>query len=58
MPLIFNETMGVPSAFELTVMVFLIGPTRLVSYLTCISPFSPGAIGASGFLGIVQPQEE
>ena len=50
--------MGVSVEFEFTVMVLRIGPNLLVSYLTCISPVSPGAIGASGFLGIVQPQEE
>lgn len=33
-PLIFKETMGVLSAFEFTVMVFRMGPTRLVSYFT------------------------
>lgn len=57
-PLIFKETIGVLSAFELTVMVFRMGPTRLVSYFTWISPLSPGAMGASGFLGMVHPQEE
>ena len=46
------------SALETTVMVFLIGLTSCVSYFTSISPFSPGRIGFSGFLGIVQPQVE
>ena len=33
-------------------------PIRLVSYLTRISPFSPGSIGSSGFLGMVQPHDD
>lgn len=38
--------------------VLRIGPTLLVSYFTSILPVAPGAMGASGFLGIVQPQLE
>ena len=54
-PLIFKATVGL-SALEVTVIVFRIGFTLLVSYLTSISPFSPGKIGAVGFLGTVHPQ--
>src|SRR5690606_26460359 len=54
-PLIFKATVGV-SALEITVIVFLMGITRLVSYLTSICPTSPGIMGPSGFLGMVQPQ--
>ena len=55
-PLILITIVGV-SALEVTVMAFLKGPAGLlVSYLTSICPVSPGAIGSSGFLGIVQPQ--
>ena len=32
------------------------GLTRLVSYLTSISPLFPGIIGVVGFLGTVHPQ--
>ena len=39
-PLIFKATVGV-SALEVTVIVFRIGFTILVSYLTSISPLSP-----------------
>ena len=57
-PLIFKATVGESTALDITVIVFLIGLTRLVSYLTSISPTFPGKIGASGFLGIVHPQLE
>ena len=57
-PSIFNKTVGVMFEFDLTVIVFLIGPILFVSYLTWISPSSPGRIGFCGFFGIVQPHEE
>ena len=41
--------MALVGTLVLTVMVFRNTPTRLVSYLTMISPFSPGAMGSSGF---------
>src|SRR5690606_19054260 len=53
-PLIFKET-GVSPALEYTVMVRLIGPSRLVSYFTSIISEAPGAISPVGFLGIVHP---
>src|SRR5690606_35218562 len=56
-PLIFKATVGV-SALEITVIVFLIGFTLFVSYLTSICPVSPGCIGPSGFFGTVHPQLE
>ena len=43
-PLIFKATVGV-SALDVTVIVFLIGFTLLVSYFTSIFPVSPGKIG-------------
>src|SRR5690606_39001502 len=54
-PLILRTLVGV-SALEVTVMAFLMGPTLLVSYFTSICPVFPGCMGASGFLGMVQPQ--
>ena len=56
-PLILRTIFGV-LALEFTVIAFWKGPTLLVSYSTWIDPESPGSIGFSGFLGIVQPQEE
>ena len=56
-PLILRATIGT-EALEATVMVFRMGPTRLVSYFTSIISDASGAMGASGFLGMVQPQEE
>lgn len=56
LPFIVSNTVGFV-AFEPTEIVFLKGITLLVSYLTSISPFSPGKIGCSGFFGIVQPHE-
>ena len=47
-PLILRATVGV-SALDITVIVFLIGFTLLVSYFTSISPVFPGKIGAAGF---------
>ena len=56
-PLILKITFGV-LALEFTVIAFWNNPVLLVSYSTSIEPDSPGRIGFSGFLGIVQPQEE
>ena len=57
-PSIFNKTVGVMFEFDSTVIVFLIRPILFVSYLTWISPSSPGRIEFCGFFGIVQPHEE
>ena len=43
-------------AFETIVTVLENPPILLVSYLTFISPLSPGKIGLSGFVGTVHPQ--
>ena len=56
-PLILRATIGT-EALEATVMVFRMGPTRSVSYFTSMISDAPGAMGASGFFGMVQPQEE
>ena len=56
-PLIFRATIGT-EALEATVMVFRMGPIRSVSYFTSMISDAPGAMGASGFFGMVQPQEE
>ena len=54
--MIFKAIIAALATLVLMVIVFLNTPRRFVSYLTCISPFSPGAIGALGFFGIVHPQ--
>ena len=43
-------------ALEIIVTVLEKPPVLLVSYFTLISPFSPGKIGFSGFVGTVHPQ--
>ena len=42
-PFILSTLLG-SEALEVKVTVFVNFPTRLVAYLTCISPVSPGAI--------------
>ena len=44
------------AALDVTVTVFVKGPAREVSYLTIITPFSPGGIESLGNVGTVQPQ--
>src|SRR5690606_20583470 len=56
-PFIFKATVGV-SALEITVMVFLIGLTLLVSYLTSMVPEAFGITGSLVQLGTVHPQLE
>ena len=48
---------GVLVALDVIVTDLLIGPTRLVSYLTFISCVPPGAIGALSHCGTVHPHE-
>jgi len=53
-----NPFTGLVLALEVTVIVLLMGPTRLVSYFTSIFPLAPGATGWFVQEGTVQPQEE
>lgn len=56
-PLIRITLLGSLSALEVIVTLLLIGPGRLVSYLTRMVPFAPGAIGSFGHSGTVHPQD-
>ena len=53
-PLIVN-TIGSPT-LVVTVIVFVNGPTRFVSYFTEILDDFPGATGSVGFSAVVHPQ--
>ena len=55
-PLIVITT-GELEPFEVTVTVFVKGPTRVVLYFTFITPLPLLAIGSFGQSGTVQPQE-
>ena len=58
-PLILNTEIPLCTleALEFIVTLLLIGPGRLVSYLTRIDPVAPGAIGSFGHSGTVHPQD-
>ena len=56
-PFIVRILVACPSAFEVTVTVFVNGPTLSVAYCTPITPLAPGAIGSFGEVGTVHPHE-
>jgi hypothetical protein len=56
-PLIVR-TVGESGALEVTVTVFVNGPTLLVLYLTFMLAFPFGGMGSLGHSGTVQPQED